>query len=175
MTRRDLTFAAAAAGFLACIVAANWATSTYGLVPVLFGLSATAGTYFAGATFVLRDSVDDYGGRTYVALLIALGVVLSYVVGSGRIAIASGIAFGLSELADWCAYSPLRRRGYVRAALASNVVGTLVDTFAFLWLAGFPIIADVVAGQLVAKLTVTAAVIVLVIGVRSAVSREPVD
>lgn len=173
--RRDLALTAAAAGFLACIVAANWATSRYGLVPVLFGLSATAGTYFAGGTFVLRDTVQDEGGRAWVLLLIVLGAALSYVVGSGRIAVASGIAFALSELADFAAYSPLRRRGYVRAAIASNVVGTIVDTFAFLWLAGFAVTSNVVAGQLVAKLTVTAAVVLFVIGARGAVPREPVD
>jgi uncharacterized PurR-regulated membrane protein YhhQ (DUF165 family) len=175
MMRPQLALPAAAAGFLACIVAANWATSHYGLVPVLFGLSATAGTYFAGGTFVLRDTVQDEGGRESVLLLIVVGAALSFVVGSGRIAVASGAAFLLSELADFVVYTPLRRRGYVRAAIASNVVGTLVDTFAFLWLAGFAIVGAVVAGQLVAKLTVTALGAVLALGVSRAVSREPVD
>ena len=51
--------AALAAAFLGCILAANYVTSRYGMVPVGFGLIATAGTYFAGLSFVLRDSLHD--------------------------------------------------------------------------------------------------------------------
>lgn len=169
---RTLT-ALAALGFLSCIIAANYATSTWGLIPVGFGLMATAGTYFAGLTFVLRDSVQDGYGRIWTTVLIAVGALLSGVVADNRIAVASGLAFLLSELADLAVYTPLRERGYVRAALASNVVGTLVDTFLFLWLAGFPITSRVVAGQLLAKLTVTALVVIAVLASRRAVSRQP--
>jgi uncharacterized PurR-regulated membrane protein YhhQ (DUF165 family) len=62
-------------------------------------------------------------------------------------------------------YTPLRERGYVRAAIASNVVGALVDTVLFLWVAGFPI-AGAVAGQMVGKLTVTAVTVALVLAAR---------
>ena len=105
---------AAGAAFLACIVAANYVTTKYGFVPMGFGLMATAGTYFAGATFVLRDLIQDTAGKRWVAALIVAGAALSFAVSAPFIAIASAVAFGLSELCDFGIYQPLRRRGYIR-------------------------------------------------------------
>jgi hypothetical protein len=45
----------------------------------------------------------------------------------------------VSELADLVVYQPLRRRGFLRAVLASNAVGAPLDTIVFLALAGFPV------------------------------------
>jgi len=171
--RRRTIATVTAAAFVACIVAANYVTTEYGMVPVGFGLVATAGTYFAGLTFVLRDTVQDTAGKFATAGLIVLGAVVSYAVSDPFIALASGVAFLASEAADLAVYTPLRARGYLRAAVASNVVGAFVDTVLFLWIAGFPI-RDALAGQMVGKLAVTLAVVVLVIGVRGAVSRESV-
>lgn len=157
----------ACGGFLACILAANYVTSEYGLVPVGFGLMATAGTYFAGLSFVLRDTVQDTSGRRVVLALIVAGGLLSYLISDPFIATASAVAFLASESADFAVYTPLRSRGYVRAAVASNVVGTLVDTFLFLKIAGFGLSREVVAGQIVGKLLVTAVVVALVVIVRA--------
>jgi uncharacterized PurR-regulated membrane protein YhhQ (DUF165 family) len=153
--------------FVATVLAANYFTTEYGLISVGFGLMATAGTYFAGLAFVLRDSLQDTGGRIAVVIAIAAGALLSFGVASSSIALASAVAFALSELSDFAVYSPLRARGYVRAAVASNIVGAIVDTFLFLAIAGFPVTSSVVAGQLVAKLTVTAIAVALVLLVRS--------
>lgn len=158
--------------FLGLILAANYVTSEYGLIPVGFGLMATAGTYFAGATFVVRDTLQDTGGRRWVIAGILAGAVLSFLISAPFIALASGVAFLASESADFAVYTPLRRRGYVRAAVASNVVGTVIDTFLFLWIAGFGLSSQIVTGQLVGKLTVTAVVIGLVFLVRAALSRR---
>ncbi len=147
----------AIAAFLVCILAANYVTTEYGMLPVGFGLVATAGTYFAGLTFVLRDSIQDAYGKRATLALIAVGAALSYLVSDPFIALASGVAFLAAETADLAIYTPLRKRGYLRAAIASNVVGALVDTVLFLWVAGFPI-ADAIAGQMVGKVAVTAIV-----------------
>lgn len=155
-----------AAAFLAAILAANYVTTEYGMIPVGFGLMATAGTYFAGLTFVLRDTLQDAAGKWAVMALIALGAGLSYLVADPFIALASGVAFLASEFADLAIYTPLRRRGYIRAAVASNVVGSVADTLLFLWIAGFPI-ADAIAGQMVGKLAVTLVVVLAVAGVRA--------
>jgi len=152
---------AAGLGFLGCILAANYVTTTQGMVPVGFGLVATAGTYFAGLTFVLRDLLQDTAGKVATFGLIWAGAALSLLVADPRIAMASAAAFVLSELADLTVYTPLRRRGYLRAAVASNAVGAVVDSLVFLWVAGFPI-GDALAGQVVGKLLVTAAVVALV-------------
>lgn len=168
---KQLRAAALAAAFLACILAANYVTSRYGLVWV-FGLTATAGTYFAGATFVLRDSIQDLAGRWAVLGLIVIGATLSFAISLPAIAVASAVAFLCSEAADLAVYTPLRERGYVRAAVASNVVGAVVDTVLFLWIAGFGV-STAFAGQIVGKLVVTL-VVVAAIAVARGLRRVPV-
>jgi uncharacterized PurR-regulated membrane protein YhhQ (DUF165 family) len=168
---------AAAAAFLLAIIGANYATSTWGLVPVGFGLMATAGTYLAGLTFVLRDTLQQQAGRLPVVGLIVAGAGLSYLLSDPRIAVASGVAFLVSELADQAVYTPLRRRGYVRAAVASNVVGAVVDTVLFLTIADIPGVPlwPSVPGQMVGKLAATGMALIVIGAVviwRRAVLRE---
>lgn len=157
----------AVAAYLASIVAANWLTARYGLVPVGFGLAATAGTYAAGLAFIARDAVQDTAGRVCALAALGAGAALSGFVATPQLALASAVAFGLSELVDMAVYTPLRRRGYVRAAVASNLVGSGVDTLLFLWLAGFGLAPLVVTGQLVGKAWVTAVVVGLVVITRA--------
>jgi uncharacterized PurR-regulated membrane protein YhhQ (DUF165 family) len=166
MNTQTLKAASVAAAFLACILAANYATTRLGMVPVGFGLMATAGTYFAGLTFILRDSLQDMAGKPWTLATIAAGAVLSFLIADPFIALASALAFGLAELADLAIYTPLRKRGYIRAALASNVVGSAVDSVVFLAIAGFPIIAGL-PGQMSGKLAVTAAAVLLVVAFRA--------
>lgn len=157
----------ATAAYLGTIVAANWLTAEYGLVPIGFGLMATAGTCAAGLAFVARDAVQDAAGRLAVLGALAVGGVLSWLLASPALAVASVVAFGLSELADMAVYTPLRKRGYVRAAVASNLVGAVLDTVLFLWLAGFGLAPLIVAGQVVGKAYATAAVILVVVIARA--------
>jgi uncharacterized PurR-regulated membrane protein YhhQ (DUF165 family) len=135
--------------FVITIIAANWLTSRYGFVSVGFGLTATAGTYAAGLTFGLRDALHEHGGRWCVLALIIVGGVLSYAI-APSLAVASAAAFIISEVADLVVYDPLRRRRWIAAVIASNLVGALVDTIVFLQLAGFPI-QSALAGQMVGK------------------------
>lgn len=169
-TRPALTIASATA-FVVVILAANYVTTEYGMVPVGFGLEATAGTWLAGVTFVLRDTVQDVAGKRWAIALIVAGAALSYLIADPFIALASGTAFLVAEFADLAVYTPLRRRGYIRAAVASNIVGAFLDTVLFLWIAGFPI-RDAIAGQMVGKLAITLAVVLVVAGARVAVPRE---
>ena len=154
------------AAFLACIIAANYVTTELGMIPVGFGLVATAGTYFAGLTFILRDALQDVAGKRWTLAVIALGAALSFLVSDPFIALASAVAFGLAELADLAVYTPLRKRGYIRAAIASNIVGSLIDTVVFLAIAGFPIMAAL-PGQMVGKLAVTALAVIAVAIIRA--------
>ena len=125
---------ALAAAYLSTIVAANAAIVALGLVPVGFGLLAPAGVYFAGLALTLRDALQEVTGRRWVLGAILLGAALSALLGA-QLAAASGLAFLLSELADFAVYTPLRRRGWLAAVLASNAVGAVVDSALFLWLA----------------------------------------
>lgn len=149
----------AAAAFLGCAVSANVLTARYGLIPVGFGLVATAGTWAAGLTFAARDWLHEVAGRAAVFAAIIAGAGLSAALAGPRLAIASGIAFAISETADMLVYEPLRRRTWAGAVAASNTVGAAVDTVAFLALAGFPI-WTALPGQMLAKTTATLAVVV---------------
>lgn len=120
--------------FIATIFLANWAIVTYGLVPVGPGLIAPAGVYFAGLAFTFRDLAQDRLGRGWVVAAIVAGALLSGLV-SEKFALASGIAFLVSELLDFAVYSPLRERNWLGAVAASNVVGLVADSVIFLWLA----------------------------------------
>ena len=135
-------------GYIATIFAANWAITTYGAVPVGFGYVAPAGVYFAGLAFTLRDLVQEYVGRVATVVAIAAGAALSALV-SPQFAVASGIAFLLSELADFVVYTPLRRRNWLGAVLASNVVGFVADSAIFLTLAFGSL--EFLTGQLIGK------------------------
>jgi hypothetical protein len=157
------------AAYIGTIAAANWAILHAGMVPVGLGLLAPAGVYFAGLAFTLRDLTQDaLGKRTVIAAILA-GALLSWALGDGRIALASGAAFLLSELADFTVYTPLRERGWLRAVAASNVVGLVVDSALFLWLA-FGSLAFL-PGQLVGKAWMTVTFVAL-LGAGRAVLRQ---
>jgi uncharacterized PurR-regulated membrane protein YhhQ (DUF165 family) len=144
--------------YIATIFAANWAILTFGLVPVGFGLLAPAGVYFAGLAFTLRDLTQDALGRRWTYAAIVVGAALSGLL-SGPLAIASGVAFLLSETADLLVYTPLRERRWLFAVGASNVVGLVVDSVLFLLLAFGSL--EFLAGQIVGKLLMTAIAIVI--------------
>jgi uncharacterized PurR-regulated membrane protein YhhQ (DUF165 family) len=161
-TRRALA-AATLAAYIGTVVAANWAITHYGAVPVGFGLLAPAGVYFAGLAFTLRDLAQELSGRLWVLAAIAAGSVLSLQFGPWHIAVAAAVAFAVSELADFAVYQPLRRRRWLTAVAASNAVGLVVDSLIFLWLAFGAL--NFLAGQVVGKAWVTvAAVAVLAAG-----------
>lgn len=145
--------------FAATIPAANWLIGNVGtecipngpcLLPVGLGLHAPSGVLMVGAALVLRDMVQEAGGIRAALLAISIGAVLSWVVAPPALVIASVTAFLLAELADLAVYTPLRRRGMGVAVLASGLVGSVIDSVVFLWLAfgslGF------VEGQILGKL-----------------------
>jgi uncharacterized PurR-regulated membrane protein YhhQ (DUF165 family) len=168
----------ALAAYVASIVAANWLTSRFGMVPVLPGLLVTAGTYAAGAALLLRDAAQDAAGRAAVLAAIAVGGVMSWLLASPALAVASVTAFLVAELADMAVYTPLRRRGWARAVLVSNIVGAVLDTVVFLWLAGFGLSIAGVAGQLVGKVAwatiLPVSAVVAIREVRRAVPRDAI-
>jgi uncharacterized PurR-regulated membrane protein YhhQ (DUF165 family) len=156
-----------AIGLVGTVVLANWLVSAFGLIPAGFGLLVPAGTYAAGLALCLRDLLHDSGGVRGVLGAIAVGIVVSFLLGDGRIALASAVAFGLAELLDLAVYAPLRRRAWKTAVIASNAVGAVVDTLVFLPLAGFLLTFATVGGQLLVKAVwVTATFLLLTEGVR---------
>lgn len=155
----------AALGYIATIVAANWMTGHFGLVHVA-GLAVTAGTFAAGLSFVARDALQDAAGRIWVLAAILAGAGLSAALSPVQLAVASGVTFVVSESADMAVYTPLKRRSRLAAWVASNVVGSLIDSALFLWLAGFPMSGF--TGQATVKTVVGVGTPLLVAGMSGA-------
>ena len=150
---------AAFACFLASIPLANWMVQHIGtvcvpdgpcLVPVAPGLLAPSGVLTVGAALVLRDVVQRCLGLSWGLAAIAAGTLLSSLIALPALVLASGTAFALSELADCGVYTPLQRRRLTLAVVASSVVGLVVDSVVFLFLAFGSL--DFLAGQVVGKL-----------------------
>lgn len=145
--------------YLATIPAANWMIGNVGtaclpqgpcLVPVGFGLNAPSGVLVIGIALVLRDFVHRDLGARWAAVGVAAGSALSFAIAPPALAVASFIAFAVSEALDQAVYTPLRRRRLVLAVVASGVVGAVADSALFVWLAFGSL--DHVAGQIVGKL-----------------------
>jgi queuosine precursor transporter len=157
-------------GYIATILAANWAIQRYGLVPVGLGLLAPAGVYFAGLAFTLRDLTQETVGRRWVVGAILAGAALSALV-SPQFALASGVAFLVSEFADFAVYTPLRERNWLGAVAASNVVGLVLDSVLFLWLAFHSL--TFLPGQILGKTWMTALAVLLLALARRQLRPEP--
>lgn len=157
--------------YVLTIFAPNWAVIAWGIVspPWLFGLSAPAGVFFAGLAFTFRDLTQDALGRRWTYVAILAGAALSATL-SGPLAIASGVAFLVSETLDFAVYTPLRERRWLLAVAASNVVGLAVDSALFLWLAFGSL--DFLPGQVVGKLEMTVLAVVLLWGWRAVLARQ---
>lgn len=144
--------------FALTIPAANWLIQHAGttcvprgpcLVPVLPGLSAPSGVLMVGVALVLRDLVQRRLGVLVAAAAVLVGALLSAFLAPPALVIASAAAFLVSEMADLAVYTPLARRRMVTAVLASGLVGLVVDSLLFLWLAFGSL--DFLAGQVVGK------------------------
>jgi uncharacterized PurR-regulated membrane protein YhhQ (DUF165 family) len=149
---------AAFLGFLACIPLANWLIGNVGtvcvpngpcLVPVAPGLMAPSGVLTVGVALVLRDVVQRCLGLRFGLLAIVIGTILSTFVAPSSLVVASGIAFALSELADFAVYTPLQERRLMAAVVASSMVGLAVDSIVFLSLAFGSL--EFLPGQIVGK------------------------
>lgn len=152
------------AAYLGSIVAGVWAVDAIGVVPVGFGLVAPAAVYVVGLTLVLRDLVQRQLGKLATFALIAAGAALSALI-SPALAVASGVAFLVSETVDFAVFTALEKRGLIRAVIASNVVALAVDSYLFLTLA-FGSLAFL-PGQLIGKGWATLAAVAVLVALRA--------
>jgi len=152
----------AALGYAATIPAANWMISNVGsvcvpdgpcLIPVGFGVMAPSGVLMIGLALLLRDAVHEWLGPRYAVYAIGIGAVLSYLLADPYIAVASLTAFVISELGDFAVYSKIRDRSRTLGILASGIVGSVIDSVLFLWIA-FGSLAHI-DGQIIGKVGVT--------------------
>lgn len=144
--------------FCLTVPAANWMILNVGtvcrpdapcLIPVAPGLLAPSGVLMIGASFVLRDLLQRRLGIAASIAAILAGAALSGLFAPAALIAASATAFLISELADLVVYTPLARRRLVFAVIASSIVGLVVDSIVFLWLAFGSL--EFLAGQVVGK------------------------
>ncbi len=144
--------------FCFTIPAANWLIGHAGtvcvpngpcLVPVAPGLMAPSGVLMIGLALVLRDLVQRRLGIHFGVGAILVGALISASIAPPALVMASGIAFLLSEFADFAVYTPLARRRLVVAVVASSMAGLVVDSIVFLWLAFGSL--EFLLGQIVGK------------------------
>ena len=102
-----------------------------------------------GLALVLRDLVQRRLGKLWAIVAIFIGAGVSYFVAPPALVVASVAAFLLSELADFAVYTPLQERRLITAVVASSVVGLVIDSTVFLYLAFGSL--DYLAGQVVGK------------------------
>jgi len=140
------------------IPAANWLIGHAGtecapngpcVIPVAPGLMAPSGVIMIGLALVLRDLVQRRLGVGIAIVAINVGAALSAVIAPPALVIASTVAFLMSEFADLAVYTPLARRRLVVAVVASSMVGLVVDSIVFLYLAFGSL--DFLLGQIVGK------------------------
>jgi uncharacterized PurR-regulated membrane protein YhhQ (DUF165 family) len=98
---------------------------------------------------VLRDLVQRRLGIAWGAGAILVGAGLSATFAAPALVVASAVAFLLSEFADLAIFTPLQQRGLVLAAMTSSLVGLVVDSIVFLWLAFGTL--EFLVGQVIGK------------------------
>ncbi|HVV78480.1 MAG TPA: VUT family protein [Pseudolabrys sp.] len=144
--------------FCLTIPIANWMLGSVGtvcppnspcLLPVAPGLMAPSGVVMIGFALVLRDLVQRRLGAEFGLAAIVAGTAISALVAPRSLVIASAVAFFISELADFAVYTPLARRRLVLAVIASSLIGIVLDSVVFLWLAFGSL--DFLLGQVVGK------------------------
>ncbi len=126
--------------YVISILAVNWLFAPAQLLEgVTFWKTAWGDLFLAnlvvGAVFVLRDYAQrEIGHRILVATLLA--GVLTYFMVDPAIAIASLVAFVISETADWGVFSFWKKSMQSRI-LVSSLIAVPLDTVVFQHLAGY--------------------------------------
>ncbi|MBB52977.1 MAG: hypothetical protein CMF67_01245 [Magnetovibrio sp.] len=120
--------------YVGLIVFVNWGFSVVPLVDIPGGEKWPPMSLIVGFIFVARDFAQrEIGHRVIIAMLIA--AVLSYVMADPFVALASLVAFLISEFGDWAVYS-LTGRPFSQRILISSAVGTPLDSMVFLGIIG---------------------------------------
>ncbi|MDX0203840.1 VUT family protein [Sinorhizobium meliloti] len=162
------------AGFAACIPLANYMIGHVGticvpdgpcLIPVWFGLTAPSGVLLVGLALVLRDLVQRRLGLAWAIGAIIVGAFLSTTFTAPALALASVSAFLTSELVDLLVFTPLQKKGLVKAAFVSSVAGLVVDSVVFLSLAFGSL--EFLTGQVVGKLIMVVVALPVLIWIRN--------
>lgn len=110
-----------------------------------FGLQhiLTYGAFIYPFAFLINDITNRRFGASMARLVVyagfITGLLVSWVLASPRLAIASGTAFLCAQLLDIAVFSPLRKRSWWQAPLAAAICGSCLDTILFFSIAFAPV------------------------------------
>lgn len=150
MCARTRARARTAIGYVAIVVALNVGFSMWPEHDWFWSL-------LVGSVLVLRDYAQRVWGHACLALM-GLAALLSYLLGSPEVALASATAFAVSETIDWLVYS-YTRRPFADRVLLSTAASAPIDSTVFLVLANlfsWQLLAIGVASKCTAGLVVWA-------------------
>ena len=120
--------------YLIAIVLANVITASF--APLILGIFIIPyGSFLIGATFILRDLVQNKYGKKktylFIGLALLLSAISSYLLGDTLwIVFASAVSFAISETTDTEIYSRMKTSISMRI-LYSGVVGGILDSTIF--------------------------------------------
>jgi uncharacterized PurR-regulated membrane protein YhhQ (DUF165 family) len=107
-----------------------------------FGYVAPAGVFCIGGVLVLRDWIQQLRGLFWTMPLVYSAGLASWAIGDiagwtelQKVAVASVIAFTVSETAEAVVFTPLRNRNLTLGVALSGTVGNALDSWLFLTLA----------------------------------------
>ncbi|RPJ94596.1 VUT family protein [Rummeliibacillus sp. TYF005] len=133
--------------YLCAIVLANVITANF--APLQFGVFIIPyGSFLIGATFILRDLVQNKYGKKKTYLFIGLALILSaissYLLGDTLwIVFASAVSFAVSETTDTEIYSRLKASISMRI-MYSGIFGGILDSSIFVIIGLSPLGAGMV-------------------------------
>ncbi|MET3589141.1 uncharacterized PurR-regulated membrane protein YhhQ (DUF165 family) [Bartonella silvatica] len=119
----------------------------------------TYGAFTYPFAFLINDLTNRFYGpsaaRRVVYAGFFAGVLVSWVLATPRLAIASSLAFLFGQLLDIVVFTPLRRKIWWQAPLAAALVGSALDTVLFFALAfsSFFAVIDKMTGYADSSLT----------------------
>lgn len=128
--------------YILLIVAVNYGFSVVPLLELPGGDKWPPLTLVVGFIFVLRDFAQrEIGHSVILAMLVAAAI--SYFMADPFIAVASLVAFLVSEFCDWAVYT-FTKKPFAQRVLLSSALGTPIDSAIFLSMIGIASLQGVV-------------------------------
>lgn len=128
--------------YISSIVAVNYGFTVIPLIPLPNGDTWPPMSLIVGFIFVVRDFAQrEIGHRILLGMLV--GGILSWLMASPEVAVASVMAFTVSELVDWAVYSFTGYR-FSQRVLISSLISTPIDSAVFLGMIGLFSISTVI-------------------------------
>lgn len=130
------------AAFVGLVILANWLASAYIIHVPFTPYLAPAGVFAIGAVLVIRDWYQQIAGLWRSLVLVYIAGIASYAAGFAfgwtdlqKIALASIVAFTISETVEALVFTPIRKRSLTLGVGLSGVVGSALDSYIFLTIA----------------------------------------